>query len=380
MTVFKAYLKILKKNLGMVIFYTMLMVIFAGLSLETSDNTVSFSQEKPDIVIINNDKEEGITKSFINYLNENANVKKITDKDEIKDAIFYHEISYVVYIPKNFRNDFILFKDVKVDVDSANDSDSNLASMLVENYLTKALKYRDIYYIEDDVIEKLNESLKTETKIDIKRTKDVNELDKMAFYFSYANYPILAGIIYVICLIMYSFNEIKIKKRNMVSSMDYKKFNKDLMLSNIVFLTFMFFVYTVLAFILKGSVVFSMNGLFHIINMLFFIICSLTMAFVISNLINNKNAINGVIQVIALGSSFLCGAFVPTSLLPNSVIKIAHIFPSYYYIKNNDIIKTIDTFNMTNIKPIIINMIIILGFSILFYVISLLIAKKKRTS
>ena len=152
------------------------------------------------------------------------------------------------------------------------------------------------------------------------------------------------------------------------------------MLSNIVFMTFMFMVYTILAFILKGSVVLSMNGLFHIINMLIFIICSLTIAFVISNLINNKNAINGVIQVIALGSSFLCGAFVPTSILPSSVIKIAHIFPSYYYIKNNDIIKTIDTFNMANIKPIIVNMMIIIGFSILFYMLSLLIAKKKRTN
>ena len=36
----------------------------------------------------------------------------------------------------------------------------------------------------------------------------------------------------------------------------------------------------------------------------------------------NKNAINGIINVVALGSSFLCGTFVPVEFLPNRVFFI----------------------------------------------------------
>ena len=377
MTVFKAYLKILKKNLGMVIFYTMLMVTFAGLSINTSNNTTSFKSEKPDIVVFNNDEEKGITKVFIKYLKDNANVKDMKDDDNLKDAIFHHEISYVVYIPKNFRDNFINNKDVKVDVKLSEDYDATLANMLVKNYLTKALKYRDIYKDENMVIASMSYE-KEGSNIKLKSTKNVSKLDKMSYYFSYANYPIIAGIIYVMCLIVVAFNEIKIKRRNVISSTDYKKFSKDLMVSNFVFTTFMFIIYVILAFILNGSIIFSSNGLLHILNMAVFIISIVCMSFVITSLMTNKNAINGIIQVVALGSSFLCGSFVPMEILPNFVLKIAHIFPSYYYVDNNNIIKTIDVIRYNDLKPILINLGILLIFAIIFVIISTFINKMKR--
>ncbi|MGM9532105.1 hypothetical protein [Intestinibacter sp.] len=98
-----------------------------------------------------------------------------------------------------------------------------------------------------------------------------------------------------------------------------------------------------------------------------------------TNLVNNKNAINGIVNVVALGTSFLCGAFVPMEWLPNSVLNIAHILPSYWYIKTNEILKSIEVFNFETLKPIIINMGIVLLFSILFIVITNIVSKKKRT-
>ena len=140
----------------------------------------------------------------------------------------------------------------------------------------------------------------------------------------------------------------------------------------------MFTVYVLLAFILNGKVLFTSNGIFHIVNMLAFTICALTIAFTITSLINNKNAINGIIQVVALGSSFLCGSFVPMEMLPNSVIKIAHMMPSYYYIKNNEIIKTVDVFTIASTKPIVINILVILLFAFLFIMLSITINRIKR--
>ena len=101
-------------------------------------------------------------------------------------------------------------------------------------------------------------------------------------------------------------------------------------------------------------------------------------AFLVANIISNKNAINGIINVIGLGSSFLCGAFVPVEWLPDTVLKIAHILPSYWYIQTNELVKTLEVINMESLKPIFTNMAVVLGFSIIFIIIANLISKKKR--
>lgn len=74
----------------------------------------------------------------------------------------------------------------------------------------------------------------------------------------------------------------------------------------------------------------------------------------------------------------MCGAFVPMEWLPDSVLAIAHIIPTYYYISTNEILKTIETFNLETLKPIITNMAIMIGFAIIFIVFTNIVSKKKR--
>lgn len=123
---------------------------------------------------------------------------------------------------------------------------------------------------------------------------------------------------------------------------------------------------------------FTAHGLIYIINSFIFTICAVTIAFLIGNVMKNKDAINGIVNVIALGSSFLCGAFVPAEILPDTVLKIAHILPSYWYINTNELVKTIEEFNFETLKPIIINMGVIIGFSVLFVIITNIVSNKKR--
>ena len=123
---------------------------------------------------------------------------------------------------------------------------------------------------------------------------------------------------------------------------------------------------------------FTTHGLVYIANSFIFTMCALTIAFLIGNSIKNKNAVNGIVNVVALGSSFLCGAFVPMEMLPDFVLKIAHVLPSYWYIKTNELLKTIEAFNIDTIKPILVNMGVLIGFTILFTIISNIIASKKK--
>ena len=68
MTVFRTFLKVLNKCKAPIIMYTAFLIFFGGFNMQTSDNSTSFVASKPDILIINNDEEVGITKNLIEYI------------------------------------------------------------------------------------------------------------------------------------------------------------------------------------------------------------------------------------------------------------------------------------------------------------------------
>ena len=140
----------------------------------------------------------------------------------------------------------------------------------------------------------------------------------------------------------------------------------------------MWLLYMILSLVLFKDLMLSSNGIAFIINSFVYAICSLIIGFLIGNITQNKNAIGGIVNVVALGSSFLCGCFVPFNYMPNYVIKIAHILPTYYFVSNNELIKNMEVFDFSNIRPLLINTAIIIAFCIIFITLTNFISKKKR--
>lgn len=379
MTVFKTFLKILNKNKFIIILYTMFLIFFGGFNMQTSENNTNFVASKPDIMIVNYDEEKGITKDLIKYIEENSNVVDLkNNEDAINDALFYRDVNYVVYIPKNYNKDFMDGKNPEIEIKSTGDYQSSFAEMLLSRYIKVANIYQKSINSEEELISKINETLSKKSEVEITSKLDTNILSKATFYYNFANYSIMACLIYVVCLILASFKDIKIQKRTIISSTNYKTLNRKILLSNSLFSIILWMIYVVLSFILVGDIMFSIHGIFYLINSFVFTICATTIALFIGNIVSNKNAISGIVNVIALGSSFLCGAFVPMKWLPDGVIKIAHILPSYYYISNNEVLKTLELINLNTIKPILLNIIIVLSFSIMFIILTNIVSKRKQ--
>lgn len=269
-------------------------------------------------------------------------------------------------------------KNPEIEIKSTGDYQSSFAEMLLSRYIKVANIYQKSINNEEELISKINETLSKKSEVEITSKLDTNILSKATFYYNFANYSIMACLIYVICLILASFKDIKIQKRTIISSTNYKTLNRQLLLSNSLFSIILWMIYVVLSFILVGDIMFSIHGIIYLINSFIFTICATTIALFIGNIVSNKNAISGIVNVIALGSSFLCGAFVLMEWLPEGVIKIAHILPSYYYISSNEILKTLEIINFDTIKPIVLNIIIILSFSIVFIILTNIVSKRKQ--
>mgnify|MGYP004500366961 CR=1 FL=1 len=378
MTVFKAFWKIVKKYKVTVILYTVMLIIFGGISISNGDNGFKYTDSKPRIYVVNNDLNNKLTENFISYLNKNSDLIKIKD-NKVDDAIFYKDIDYVIYIPELYGNYVLNGLNPILDIKKNDSYDSALAQLLVEKYIKVQNVYANMYSDENIIVDAINNNLNSSIDVDISSSINISKTSKMTSYFNYASYSILAIIIYIICLVLFCFKNKDVSKRILVSSTNMSKHNKLLLLSSLLFCIIIWILFVLLGVIIIGRSLFSIRGIIYIFNMFLFIFNSLTFAFFISSIFSNKNAIVGIVNVVALGEAFLCGAFVPVEWLPSFVVTIAHIFPTYWYINTNNLLGNIDIINLTTIKPIIINSLVIICFMLLFIILNNIILKKQKS-
>lgn len=379
MIVFKTFLKILNKNKWILILYTAILIFFGIFNFQNQEKSTNFTSSKPDIFLTNNDNDNQVTENLIKYISKNMNIVELENTENaINDALFYRTINLELTIPENYGEDFLNGKNPKLEIKSTKDYQASLAEMLLKRYQKIANTYLELELDKNNLITKINQTLELEATVEMTSKRDVSNLNKISSFYNFANYSMLAGCIYMICLILSSFKEEKILKRTMIGKKHYKTMNKELFLSNTIFAFTLSFIYILLSFVLIGKTMFTYHGLLFVINFLMFTICALSIAFLLGNIIPNKETINGIINVIALGSSFLCGAFVPTEFLPSSVLKIAHVLPSYYFIHNNETISHLEQFNVETLKPFFLNLFLLLLFTILFILFTNIISKKKQ--
>ncbi len=379
MTTFKAFLHILNRCKGPIILYTVMLFVFGGLNIQTSENTMSFTATKPDVLIVNHDEEVGITQNLIDYFEERATLVDVSDRDDARsDALFYRDVSYIMTIPKGYRENFLAGLDPVIAIEKTGDYEASLAEMMLSKYLRLTSFYRDLYDNEEDILTATEDTLSHSTEVEVASTLDATSLSKATFYYNFLSYAMLATTIYVICMILASFHEEKVKKRTIVSSMNDRKQNRILLAANSLFAFVLWLFYLILSFVLCGKVLWSMQGMLYALNSLIFTFCAVTIAFLISNILNNKNAINGIMNVVALGSSFLCGAFVPVELLPKWVLGMAHVLPTYWYIDANQLLKTLDVYDFEHLAPILRNMGVVILFSLGFILLSNYFSQRKQ--
>ena len=283
--------------------------------------------------------------------------------------------NFVNFLTNNVLNG----ENPSIDIKTNGTYDSSLTEMMLERYVKTQNTFRKLYDDEKTIIKNINDSLSKKSEMIINSKLDAGEMSNISFYYSFASYSIMAVVIYIVCLVLGSFHKEYVNKRIIISEMDYKKHNWLLLISSFGYGLLVWILYNLIGVMILGKTVFTLNGLWYVINSFVFTLCSLTMALFISSLVSNKNAIAGVVNVVALGSAFLCGAFIPMSMLPDGVLKFAHVLPSYWYIKSNELLKTMEIFDLTNLKPILLNLGMLLLFSVIFIILNNYVTRKKRS-
>ena len=383
MQVCRAYFKVIKKHYPSLIIYFaifLLLAVIVSSSLK-GQTSAEYNKTESNIAIINNDSDSPLNQGLVNYLSSNAKIVKLNDNNEdIQDALFYGNVSYVLRIPAGFSQSFASGTG-NINLQKTTSAISAMSvniDMLINRYLNLSGLYAkngpslNAGEIENDVLSDLQVSSQVDFASDKKQTATIN----MSYYFRIIAYSILAIIIMGITNIMMSFNKESFSRRNQCSPMKPNTMNLQMILANATFAFVVWVIMCIFIFLLYGEFVLSTGILLMCLNALIFTIASLGIGFLAGKFVKDHVVQAAVTNVVALGICFISGVFVSQELLGRSALKIASFTPGYWYIKAIQDIIHITSYSTANMLPVIYSMLIQLGFAAAFIIIALAVPKK----
>lgn len=391
MIVFKTFWRIMKRYWWIVFIYVAILTSLSVINLNAAPVT-DFVDTKPEITIVSQDSSDlatkPFTKNFLDYLSKNTKIINLKES-ETTDALFYQKISMILYLPEDLESKILSGQKVTLNYRTSGNYTAELSKNLIKRYFelqrTEILESKNsskeqsniLSENSEKIISNLNQRLDQSPTVRL-ASKNATNLSKIAAFFNFASYTIMAIILYVTCFINASFNKSSVKKRTMVSSLHLKKYNFSLLLANSIFAFSVFVLLTTLSFFVLGNIVLTPLFIFEILNILLYTLAALTLAELVSTFNLSRDAVSGVVNLLSLAPAFLSGAFVPTYFLPSFVLTIAHIFPTYWFIDTNNKITTMTEFNFNSFLTILPNLLVLVLFSIIFIVANLVLSKKKR--
>lgn len=355
MRVFKNYFKIVKAHGPVLISYTLIFLIITlfaiNMNIEETYSAINVS------MYVKDNAQTALSKDFYDFLDKNTEIVAM-DEDMVEDNLFYGIISVAVEIPKDFDTDRkVNYKSAPMDMYAMAGREK------INQYLNQVAAYEKGGFSTKEASKFASEDLSRGIDTSIYGTsKDGIDIGTN-IYFNFLNYLILVQVILIVATIMITYKKEPLNSRNKVSPTSHVSQNLQLWLGHIVSglcIWAMYMVIFVIIYKIKSPEVFRLLML----NSLVFTIVAVTVAILISKFVKNENALQGILNVVALGSSFLAGAFVPQEVLSEGTLKIAKILPSYYFIKNNNILVSDPNFGSIS-KNIFIMLIFALGFLVL---------------
>ena len=224
MTVFKGYMKILKKNIGLVIIY---LVIFFSVAMAlqaaaSKEHLEDFEKARVDIAVADNDQST-LSHALTDYLKTIHNVSEISsDPSVMQEELFYRNAEYIVQIPKDFYKTCIV-QDNPISVTKIPGSYTSFyVDQQINAWLNNVRTYIASGFSQKEAAKAALEQPSSRVSM-YQDTETTSETPAYTYYFRYVPYLFLAVLCYSMGYILLAFQKEDIQKRMQASSVSIRR-------------------------------------------------------------------------------------------------------------------------------------------------------------
>lgn len=384
MKVFKTFMKVAKKRLHVSMIYIVIFISIGIAMTSTASDTNNFTETKLSVSITDLDN-TAASRELAEYIGKSNEIVEVeNDKDAIMDAIFYRRADIILTINEGYSEKLAngetdgLFSNYRV----PGSYTAELFDTQLDQYISMITAYTAGGMTVEDAAAKTAELAEKEISVEtvnFSENANVEFGENIAYYYQYLAYILIAVMISGLCPTLLVMMRKEIRNRTNCSCVSNVSQMVQIVLGTVIFAVGVYLILTVAAFFLYHSQMLNSKGLLAMLNGFVYLIFATMLTILISVIAPGNKAVDMIANVISLGMSFVCGVFVPQSLLSGTVLNIGKFLPAYWYVRANNMLagSNGEIFGMGKYMTCIG---IELAFSIAMFCVTLLVAKTKRSS
>ena len=325
MNTFKTYFRIVKAKpwsfaLPILIFATMIGLFMAATKdVDTDAVRINYAY------MLKDEKPEGFD-DLAAYLEEGGHVYPVEEEADLRMAVF-----------DNVADFAFIVEDGKFTAIPQGPPEIRFAAM---HRMQQFAGYRALYdkYDITDAEEKVDTLLERETTIETPTIEGKQGLVLLRQYFNFTAYVTLMAVFNIMIVVSTVFNKQEFLQRVMISRTPYDAIQRGVLGGHLVMVALVFLMIFGGSVLLHGAdVVFGEAGLKMTLSFGIYLLCISLMGFFLTRVVRSMQVGTMITNVVALGMSFISGAFVPSEWLSDAVIKASKVFPMYWFLHGNEL-------------------------------------------
>ena len=343
MIVYKNFLRLIWTKVISTIIYVIIFLFISFMTLKSGNSQVSEFAETPLTVnIIDRDNSE-LSKHLISYLKSKHDVIIIDEKgktDEeilrkLKKDISLQRIHAGIIINKNMEENVMNGKKTLITFKDDRKKSGFYMDLQLNTYLTFAANVKNAQgYFDFQRIEKALQVNTKVNKISFQKNTSVNIWFKI--FFNFLGWIVFSVVLNSVGWAMFELNNERLKRRNNVSPVSTFRFVCENFLAQLTIVIFILSILIGFAIITNITRLENIPLLFYTFNALMYTAVILSLTFMLNSFLKKGSVMGIVGTVLPLSLAFISGIFVEQELLPDFIVNISRLFPTYYYIMANE--------------------------------------------
>ena len=381
MVVFKAYMKIARKNIWMILLYLGIFfcvtILFQRFVPEGAEG---YTAESVPVGIVDEDGGEA-AESLINYIGRtNETILLEDDRESLQEDLFYRNVGYIVRIPDGFMEKCILGEEKIEAVTVPGTYAGYYVDQQVNSYMVYARSYAAAGFTETEIASAMAHRDKAEVTL-VDFSGNAGQVPAYTFYYQYLPYLLLSVLGYVMGYILMGFRRGSLPQRMRASAVPERRQSVEGLAASLVIALALWGIGVAASVVMYGQDIYESGKLiWYLLNSLVMMLTALSLAYLVGTLVKSSNALSGIVNIISLGMCFVCGVFVEISYLSAGVRKAAQFLPVYWYETVNTLLTDHGTVAGSTRTAVLSGIGIQLIFAIAFVCVTLAVTKKSRRS
>lgn len=355
MNVFKAYIKLIPSFCPSILLYGMLFAFLLLMTVNSSDemsiNASDFGDFSVSAAIFDEDNSPE-SKALVKFIEESPNVTVMEVKPEnLQDNLFYRRINYALTVNKGYGEGLrsgntkgIMSSEVISNSTSAAFFDSMLSSYVscVSLYLKGG------YDVDSAVTEAARQLEKGINTKNYQRDNGWNEENRSVYYFfNYMPYILLMMVLQILIPTFVAFMNDDLRSRTLCSPINPVSYTIQVVAGSFMICIGVIVLLCGVGTIITGGKIIDYLLGYSSLQLFVFMLISLAIAVLIGVIFSSSKKSTGYVSsmfsnVLGLGMAFLCGVFVPQSLLGEEILNTGKFLPAYWFVKANNLIMGAD--------------------------------------